>query len=239
MKQIVMRVGELDVEVTWKRVKHLRLRVLPPPVPLRVSAPLRTTQRTIRQFVESKMAWIQEVQKELQVRERVPLIGFESGEEHLLWGEAYPLRVVTAARRESVALQEGEIVMCVKPGSDIAQRGAMLDAWYAAQLKDAAAVWQAQWEQRMGVSVRRITIRRMATCWGSCTPARGSIRLNLELARVPRACAEYVVVHELVHLLEVSHNARFKALMTLFMPDWRIWRQALRGVAVRHPTWEC
>ncbi len=223
-----MRVGALDVAVTWKRVKYLRLKVVPPSGDVQVSAPLRTGEGTIGEFVASKMAWILDAQGEVQARDSLPVFAFETGEEHLLWGEAYPLRVTMMEGRGSVALQEGEIVMCVSPGCSVEQRGTLLDDWYSEQLRVAMGPWLERWGLRMDVAPKHVTIRRMQTRWGSCTPDREAIRLNLELARVPRECAEYVVVHELVHLLELSHNARFRALMSAFMPDWRVWRESLR-----------
>jgi predicted metal-dependent hydrolase len=129
-------------------------------------------------------------------------------------------------------------VLRVRPGSTARTRGAALEAWYRDRLKEAAMPLFAKWEPVMGVKVGKLLMQRMRTRWGTCNTRSGSIRLNTELVKKPPECLEYVVVHEMVHLLEPSHNARFKALMTRFMPNWAVCRQMLNRLPVRHEEWD-
>lgn len=129
------------------------------------------------------------------------------------------------------------MILSVRPGSDDERRQEVVDAWYRDELKHAAQPLIAKWEPRLGVKASRLFVQRMKTKWGSCNPATRSIRLNTELAKKPRECLEYLVVHELAHLLEPTHNARFVALMDRYMPKWQHYRQVLNRLPVRHEDW--
>jgi predicted metal-dependent hydrolase len=130
------------------------------------------------------------------------------------------------------------MVLTVRPGAETEKREAVVSAWYRDQIKAAMLPLIAKWEPILGVKAENVYVRRMKTRWGSCTPRRRSIRLNSELAKKPRECLEYVVVHELVHLLEPSHNQKFVALMDKFMPQWRQLRDELNRAPLGHVDWE-
>ncbi len=138
----------------------------------------------------------------------------------------------------SVQLKHSQILLRVRPGTSEEKKQAIVDHWYRQQLKQAIPPLIARWEPLMGVNVERFFVRRMKTRWGSCNPRAGSIRLNTELAKKPGECLEYVVVHEMAHLLEPTHNARFVALMDRFMPHWKQMREELNRWPLRHVTWE-
>ncbi|MCB0260763.1 MAG: DUF45 domain-containing protein [Calditrichaeota bacterium] len=129
------------------------------------------------------------------------------------------------------------MVLQVRPQTDIAKRREILDSWYREQLKAALPSLISKWEPKLGVRVERFHVQRMKTRWGSCNPPKRSIRLNTELARKPRECLEYLVVHEMMHLLEPTHNERFIALMDRFLPNWRHLRDVLNRLPVRHEEW--
>ena len=130
------------------------------------------------------------------------------------------------------------MILRVRPGTDKAKRQAIVEEWYREQLRKAVPPLIAKWERLMGVRVRRFFVQRMKTKWGSCNHRAGSIRLNTDLAKKPRECLEYIVVHEMVHLLEPTHNARFVALMDQFMPKWQSHREVLNRLPVRHESWD-
>ncbi|MGD9897444.1 MAG: M48 family metallopeptidase, partial [Candidatus Methylacidiphilaceae bacterium] len=149
------------------------------------------------------------------------LICYRDGERHYLWGTSYPLRVVEGPGPRGVELQSDEILLRVPPGAASEKRAELLALWYRGLVRQAAAARIAQWEPRLGVKVKGVFVQRMKTRWGSCMIRRRHIRLNSELAKKPPDCFEYVVVHEMAHLLVRLHDARFKALLDRFLPDWR------------------
>jgi predicted metal-dependent hydrolase len=130
------------------------------------------------------------------------------------------------------------MLLRVRPGTAYVNVEAIVDAWYRRQVKEAAVPLIGNWEPLLGVAVQNLFVQQMKTKWGSCNPASASIRLNTDLAKKPRECLEYIVVHEMVHLLEPTHNSRFVALMDQFMPKWQFYRQALNRLPVRHERWE-
>ncbi len=228
---VVRRELELDgiaVEVVLKRMKYLRLTVHPPAGRVRVSAPSRTSLTSIRAFVQARLDWIREQQREVRSREPEPATAYADGERHFVWGSDYRLQVVAAARQSAVLVEEDRLLLRVGEEASVARRRAALERWYREQTRRAAEPMITRWESLLCVRVAQVSVRRMTSRWGSCTPRKRSIRLNSELAKRPPECLEYIVVHELVHLLEASHNARFHALMDRFLPGWRAAREALR-----------
>lgn len=137
----------------------------------------------------------------------------------------------------AVELKHNSLVLTVRPDADIAKKQAVLEDWYRAQLKEAVVPLLEKWQPLMGVTVQRFFVQRMKTRWGSCNHHSGTIRLNTELAKKPRECLEYIVAHEMAHLLEPTHNARFIALMDQFMPKWVFYKSQLNNLPVRHETW--
>ena len=228
----------LDVEVTHKAVKHLHLSVLPPQGKVRVTAPRHMSLDTIRVFVISRLGWIRAQQGRLQAQERETPREYLERESHYVWGRRCLMQRVEADAAPGVRLDHRKLVLQVRPGSDEAKCREVLDAWYREQIRAALPALLARWEPVLGVRAGKVFVQRMKTRWGSCNPATGAIRLNTDLARKPPECLEYIVVHELAHLLEPTHNARFTALMDAFLPQWRHLREVLNRLPVRHEAWQ-
>ena len=229
--------GDIAVDVIKKDIKNLHLSVHPPTGRVRISAPMRMDLATIRVFAISKLGWIRSHQRRQRAQEREPAREYLNRESHFVWGRRYLLKVIEADAAPLIDLRHRAMVLGVRPGADADKRESVLEAWYREQLKLAVPAVLAKWQPLIGVRVRRIFVQRMKTKWGSCSPAAGSIRLNTELAKKPPECLEYIVVHEMAHLLEPTHNTRFLALMDRFMPKWEFHRSELNRLPVRHEDW--
>lgn len=232
-----VRLGDMAVDVVLKDIKNIHLSVHPPAGRVRISAPTRMSLDTIRVFAISKLGWIREQQRRLRAQDRETRREYLESESHYVWGKRYLLKVREATGKPSVALTPRRLLLDVHSGTTTTKIEALLDVWYRQQLRDATAAFVAKWEPVLRVEVRRVFLQRMKTRWGSCNPAAGSIRLNTELAKKPRECLEYIVVHEMLHLLEATHNARFIALMNRVMPRWPFYRRTLNQLPVRHEEW--
>jgi predicted metal-dependent hydrolase len=230
--------GDLRVEVIHKAVRNLHLAVLPPQGKVRVTAPMHMKLETIRVFTVSRLAWIKTQQRRMRAQEREAPRQYLERESHHVWGRRYLLKRQEVDAPPAVVLKRSHLVMQVRPGATEGRCQELLDAWYREQLHAAAAALVATWEPVMGVRVRRVFVQRMKTRWGSCNPAAGTIRLNTDLAKKPPECLEYLVVHEMAHLLAPTHNARFLALMNLFLPNWQQVRAALNRLPVKHEDWD-
>ena len=233
----VLELGELQAEVTRKAIKHVHLSVLPPAGKVRVAAPQGMPLDTIRLFVVSKLGWIRSQQRKLQSQERETPREFLNKESHYVWGKRYLLEVRHADAAPSVELTPRKLHLRVRPGTDQGRCEAVLDAWYRQQIRDALPVLLRQWEPALGVKANRIFVQRLKTKWGSCTSEAGNIRLNTDLAKKPPQCLEYILVHELVHLIEPTHNARFVTVMDRHLPHWQHLRRQLNALPVRHEAW--
>lgn len=235
IKQV--KLGDISVDVVLKDIKNVHLSVHPPTGRVRIAAPARMKLDTIRVFAISKLGWIKQQQRKLRAQERETPREYLERESHYLWGKRYLLTVREADQPPSIELKHSRMILSVRPGSDDERRREVVDAWYRDELKRAAQPLIAKWEPRLGVKASRLFVQRMKTKWGSCNPATQSIRLNTELAKKPRECLEYLVVHELAHLLEPTHNARFVAIMDRFISKWQHYRQVLNRLPVRHEDW--
>jgi len=182
---------------------------------------------TIRSFVVTKLDWIRRQQKTLQARELPAPYAYLDDEIHLVWGEEYRLKVVEQDAAPFVELRDQTLLLQIGRGSSTVNRHKLIAEWHRTLLHAAAPLLIAKWEPLLRVTVARLSVRDMKTRWGSCTPRSRRIRLSTELAKKPPECLEYVVVHEMVHFLEASHNRRFVRLMDQFMPAWRLHRKAL------------
>jgi predicted metal-dependent hydrolase len=227
-----IELGEIAVNVVRKNIKNVHLSVYPPSGNVRISAPLRMNLDTIRVFAISKLDWIRKQQKKLRTQVRESPREYINRESHYLWGKRYLLNLVEIDAQPQIELHHDTIVLQVRPGADVAKKRAVVDEFYRQQLEAAIPLAIAKWERLMGVSVTSFMVRKMKTKWGSCTPSLGTIRFNLELAKKPAECLEYVVVHELVHLLEPSHNHRFISFMDAFMPNWRFYQSELNRLPI-------
>jgi predicted metal-dependent hydrolase len=232
-----VQLGELSIEVMRKDIKNVHLSVHPPTGRVRIAAPRHLSDDAIRVFVVAKLRWIRLQQEKLREQEREAPREFIDRESHYFWGQRYLLTVSERDQAPSIALRHRRMILTVRPGTGIARRARVLDAWYRNQVREAAEPLAAQWQQRLDVGLERLFVRRMRTRWGSCHPAARSIRLNTDLAKKPRECLEYILVHELIHLIEPTHSARFVALMDQFLPGWQHRRHLLNHLPVRHENW--
>ncbi len=232
-----LRLNDLDIEVVQKKIKNVHLSVYPPHGRVRVSAPESMALDTIRVFVISKLAWIKKQQKKLHAQAREAPREFITRESHYFNGERYLLNVIETKGAAWVKQQHSTLDLYVRPGASRERKSAILDGWYREQLKQKLPPLIAKWEDKMGVKVNEFGIKKMKTRWGTCNTKAHRIWLNLELAKKPAECLEYVVVHEMVHLLEPSHNNRFVALMDRFMPKWKSHKDELNRLPIQHSDW--
>jgi len=229
--------GDISVDVVFKDIKNIHLGVYPPDGKVRIAAPARMSLDTLRVFAVSKLAWIRQQQRKLREQARETPREFLDRESHTLWGTRYLLKVVEEDVAPSVVLKPGTMVLRVRPETSEEKKQTIVSAWYRQQIKEAAADLIVKWEPILGVKAKRIFVQRMKTRWGGCNTESGSIRLNTELAKKPKECLEYVVVHELAHLLERNHSDRFTALMDQCLPQWRQLRKLLNTAPLGHETW--
>jgi predicted metal-dependent hydrolase len=233
-----IELGDIKVEVVFKDIKNVHLSVYPPNGRVRIAAPSRMSPDTVRVFAISRLGWIRQQQEKILAQERETPREYLNRESHYLWGKRYLLDVVEENARPEVVLLHEKIILRVRPETDENRRQAIVEEWYRAQLKQAVMPLLAKWEPLIGVKVERLFVQKMKTKWGSCSPRSGNIRLNTDLAKKPHECLEYILVHEMVHLLEPSHNARFVSLMNRFVPKWQFHRDALNRLPVRHEHWD-
>jgi predicted metal-dependent hydrolase len=233
-----IEVGDISVDVIFKNIKNVHLSVHPPTGRVRISAPRRVSLDTLRVYVIAKRDWIKRHQTKMQAQERETPREYIDRESHYIWGRRYLLKVNEANQVPSVELKHNQMLLTVRPGSNLKKREAIVAAWYRDQVRTASAPYIEKWEPLIGVTAGKLHIQRMKTRWGSCNPRRRSIRLNSELGKKPLGSLEFVVVHELIHLLEPTHNARFYALMDKFMPNWKHLRNELNRSPLSHVEWE-
>lgn len=234
---VQLELGGISVDVVQKNIKNVHLSVYPPTGRVRIAAPLHASLDTIRIFAISKLGWIKRQQRHVVGQDREAPREYLERESHYVWGKRYLMKVLVSQGAPTVELSHRQLVLSLRSNSGEARRGEILDAWYRAQIRAAIPALLARWEPVMGVKVDRVFVQRMKTKWGSCTPSAHSIRLNTDLAKKPPGCLEYIVVHELAHLLEPTHNARFVALMDRFLPNWKQLRDGLNRLPLRHVDW--
>lgn len=229
--------GEIAVDVVKKDIKNIHLGVYPPAGKVRISAPLRMDLDTIRVFAITKLGWIKSQQQKLREQERETPREYLDRESHYVWGRRHLLKVIEKDAAPAVELKHNKMILQIRPATSCERRQAILDAWYREKLRKAVPTLIEKWEPLMGVKVERFFVQKMKTRWGSCSPSSKGIRLNTELAKKPPECLEYIVVHEMAHLLEPTHNTRFISLMDQFMPKWRFYKDELNRLPVRHEDW--
>ena len=233
-----IELGKITVVVVKKDIKNVHLSVYPPTGKVRISAPLRMNLNTIRVFAISKLGWIKEQQKKIKGQEREPPREYLDRESHYVWGKRYLLKAVEKDAAPEVQLKHQHMLLQTRPAVTEEKKRAILEEWYRSQLKVAVPPLIAKWEPLMHVKVERFHVQRMKTKWGTCCRRSASIRLNTDLAKKPLECLEYIVVHEMAHIIEPTHNSRFIDLMDRLMPNWRFYRQLLNRLPLRHENWE-
>lgn len=226
----VLRFDGIEVVVRVKAVRNLNLRIKAPEGRVELSVPRRTTLVEIADLIARRRNWILDHQRAMAARaeRRTTSVGLCDGAEVLVFGVPHRLCVRLEAGTPSVQAAAGDVVIRMRPSTPPAVAQALLDGWYRAQMRARVRQLAAHWEPLMGVSATSWVLRRMRSRWGSCATRSGRICLNLELARRPGQCLEYVVVHELAHLIEPSHNARFWATVERHLPDWRTAHEQLK-----------
>lgn len=230
-------IGDLKVEVVRKDIKNVHLTVHPPEGRVRISAPKRMQMEAIRLYTISMLPWIRRQQTAIKAQERETTRECLDRESHYVWGQRYLLRIVERAAPPAVELGLGKVLLYVRPGTELARRQELFASWYREQVHAAVGPLLEKWTLTLGVQVEKVFVQRMKTKWGSCNPKAGTIRLNTELAKKPPECLEYVIVHEMIHLIERLHNTRFVELMDKHLPGWTHHREILNRLPVGHEEW--
>jgi predicted metal-dependent hydrolase len=231
------QLGDITVNVVQKDIKNLHLSVYPPTGRVKIAAPLRMDLETIRIYAISKLNWIKRQQQKLRSQAREAPRDYLSKEGHYYLGKRYLLKVIEADAPPTIELKHSRIDLYVRPNTNTAKRKVLVDEWYRERLKELIPALIAKWEKETNVSVNEFAIKKMKTKWGTCTTEKKRIWLNLELAKKPMACIEYIVVHEMVHLLERRHNDVFVSYMDKFLSKWRFYKEELNKSPLRHENW--
>ncbi|NOZ13118.1 MAG: M48 family metallopeptidase [Acidobacteria bacterium] len=229
-----LTVAGIPVLLERKPVKHLRIKVRPPEGRIQLSVPLQMSDDAVRKAVLSKINWIRKQRLHFSAQLRTLPLEYKDGEKIPFKGREYELTLIEQQGRSCVEVTEPRLIrLCVRPGSSRDARRKVMDDWYRRELKKTAAPLMGKWQQIMGVQAGEWRIKRMKTRWGSCNTRARRIWINLELIKLPVYLLEVIVVHELTHLLEPSHNKRFKTLMSRFLPDWQKRQKALKSHSPR------
>lgn len=231
-------VNGLTVDVVRKDIKNLHLAVYPPNGRVRVAAPLRLDDEAVRLAVIARLAWIKRQRAKYEAQERETKREYLNGESHYFLGARYRLNIVEEDAQPKVIVRNKQYLdLYIRPGSDSVQRERIITAWYRANLKAMIPPLIEKWEPVMGVQVADWGVKQMKTKWGSCNIKAHRIWVNLELVKKPSRCLEFIIVHEMAHLLERQHNERFIELISKFLPQWRQYREELNRAPLAHAEW--
>ncbi len=222
---------DITVEITQKNIKNVHLSVHPPRGKVTIAAPFRMDLQTLRVFAISKLSWIRKQQAKMKNQKRETVREYVNKENHYYLGKRYLLKVIDEDVRPGVILKHNAIELHVK-NADTLQKKEILENWYRTQLKVLIEQYIAKWEKQIKIKVKDFGVRKMKTKWGSCNHKTKRISFNLELVKKPRHCIEYVVVHEMVHLITRLHDKRFIAYMDKFLPQWRAIKRELNELPI-------
>jgi len=232
-----IELGDICLDVIYKDIKNVHLSVHPPHGRVTISAPTQMDLDTIRLFSISKLGWIRKQQAKFENQKREAQREYVTRESHYYLGQRYLLKVVEHDASPKVVLKHNSIELYIRKGATIAQRDDILQGWYRQQLRELIPQYVAKIEQKLDVKVAEIRIRKMKTKWGTCNPDAKRIWLNTELAKKPIESIEYVLFHEMVHLIERNHNDKFISYMDEFLPKWKHLREELNRSALGHVEW--
>lgn len=232
-----IQLGEIAIVVTRKAIKHVHLSVHPPNGRVTLVAPAGTRLEVARAYVVSKLGWIRDQRTKLRGQAREAPRLFVERESHYLWGRRHLLSVMEEEAAPRIRLDHRRIVLTVRPGSSREKREAVIHQWHKTLLHAAVSELIRRWEPRLGVVVAGHFLQRMKTKWGGCNPRARKIRLNTELVKKPRDLLEYVVVHEMLHLIEPTHSDRFLSLLHRHYPSWREARAELNELPLGTAVW--
>ncbi len=233
-----IQLGEIAIAVTRKDIKNVHLSVHPPDGRVTLVAPIATRLEVARAYSISKLGWIREQQQKLDNQARETPREFIERESHYLWGKRYLMTIDYRETKPCVSLDHKRITLTVRPGSDRAKRQMVVHAWHKTLLHKAVPPLVGKWERKLGVTVAAYFLQRMKTKWGSCNHRAGHIRLDTELVKKPRELLEYVIVHELAHLIEPTHTERFLAILDKHYPSWREARAELNELPLAAEEWK-
>ena len=232
-----IQLGEISIAMTRKEIKHVHLSVHPPSGRVTLVAPTATRPEVARAYAVSKLGWIRDQQAKLRGQARETPREFVGRESHFLWGRRYLLSVREEEVKPAVRISHRRITLTVRPGSDRAKRAAVMHEWHKSLLHDAVPEVIRRWERKLSVELAGYFLQRMKTKWGSCNHRARNIRLNTELVRKPKDLLEYVVVHEMLHLIAPNHSEQFLALMNRYYPAWREARAELNELPLGAEAW--
>jgi predicted metal-dependent hydrolase len=232
-----LQLGDISIQLTRKAVKHVHLSVHPPEGRVSLVAPTRTRAEVARAYAISKLAWIRTQRAKFSEQAREGPRRFVTRETHYLWGRCYLLSVEHKNAKPSVTLDHRRITLVVRPGSTQAVRARVMHEWHKSVLHQIVPRLIAKWESRLGLRVAGYFLQRMKTKWGGCNHKARHIRLNTELVKKPKDLLEYVIVHEMVHLIEPTHSDRFITMLTENYPSWREARAELNDLPLTAETW--
>lgn len=226
----MLQIKNFYIAVEKKKIKNMYLRILPPNGQIHVSAPIRMKESEIEHFILSKEDWIEKQVRKIQGNNSIQIFQYETGDMIPLLGRNYLLSVEITNKQRLVLIQEDQLILRVRETDTVSVREKLIFEWYHKELSTRIPYLLEKWESVLGVSSSSFYLRNMKTRWGTCNVRNKRICFNLQLAKKPPKCLEYVVVHELVHLLERSHNQVFKNYMDRFLPDWRDRKKQLNGL---------
>ncbi len=232
-----IQIGDIVIAMTRKDIKHVHLSVHPPSGRVTLVAPMRTRPEVARAYAVSKLGWIRDQQAQLRGQARETPRQFVERESHYLWGRRYLLSVREEAAKPSIRLSHRRIMLTVRPGSSRAKREAVMHEWHRSLLHAAVPELIRRWEPKLGVEVAGYFLQRMKTKWGGCNHSARNIRLNTELVKKPKDLLEYVVVHEMLHLIAPTHSEQFLTLMSKHYPAWREARAELNELPLGAEAW--
>lgn len=233
-----IQLGDIVIAVTYRNIKHVHLSVHPPSGRVTLVAPTGTRPVVARAYAISKLGWIRNQQAKLRGQARETPRQFVERESHYLWGRRYLLSVREEETKPYVHLTHRTVTLTVRPGSDAAKREAVIHEWHKALLHEAVPPLIGKWEAKLGVAVSSYFLQRMKTKWGGCNHRAGNIRLNTELVKKPKDLLEYVVAHEMLHIIEPTHSDRFVALLNRHYPAWREAREELNDLPLAAEVWK-
>ena len=238
MRQIT--VSNIKIDVVRKDIKNLHLAVYPPTGRVRIATPLNVDDEAVRLFTISKLGWIKKHIKSFANQARETKREYVSGESHYVEGHRYLLNVIYCNATPKVLIRNKKYIdLHVRLNSTVEQRERVMVKWYRQRLKERLPTLIEKWQAIIGVQAERWEVKRMKTKWGTCRRESKRICLNLELVKKPAHCLEYIIVHELVHLIERDHNAKFLAQMDKFMPQWRFYQKELNQQILSYDDWNC
>jgi hypothetical protein len=231
--------SNLSIDVVRKDIKNMHLAVYPPTGRVRIATPLNVNDEAVRLFAISKIAWIRKQQRHFKAQDRQSPREFIQRESHYFQGKRYLLRITEHKASVKVEIKTKTYIdLFIRPNSTIEQKQIAINEWYRAELKKLIPEIIQKWEQKIGVQVSEWQVKQMKTKWGTCNIEKKRIWINLELAKKPIHCLEYIIVHEMIHFIERHHNDRFMALMDKFIPQWKFFKEELNRLPVSHGEWE-